>query len=250
VSITFEVDMRWEIEQGRFNKLTETVDIAGSFNGWGSTGHLMSDADNDSVYTITLPGFTTGTTIQFKFRQNGLWDGSEEFPGGGPNRSYLVPATNSTYRRWYSDRSPATTLLMADFGTSRTHILPGGSVRFTDASAGRPSSFAWTFEGGTPATSNLRDPVVTYSVAGSYDVQLIISGNGRADTLFSRDHIQVSSSAPVSTPGSIVRDWREDLFYEIYVRSFADSDGDGVGDFRGLTSRLPYLKNSVSRAFG
>ena len=37
--------------------------------------------------------------------------------------------------------------------------------------------------------------------------------------------------------------WRDALFYEIYVRSFADSDGDGVGDLAGIRSRLPYLRD-------
>ena len=32
--------------------------------------------------------------------------------------------------------------------------------------------------------------------------------------------------------------WRDAVFYEIYVRSFADSDGDGIGDLRGITQRL------------
>jgi alpha-glucosidase len=36
--------------------------------------------------------------------------------------------------------------------------------------------------------------------------------------------------------------WREAVFYEIYVRSFADSDGDGIGDLPGIRSKLPYLK--------
>ena len=35
--------------------------------------------------------------------------------------------------------------------------------------------------------------------------------------------------------------WRDAVVYEIYVRSFADSDGDGVGDLRGIRSKLPYL---------
>lgn len=35
--------------------------------------------------------------------------------------------------------------------------------------------------------------------------------------------------------------WRDAVFYEIYVRSFADSNGDGVGDLRGITSKLDYL---------
>ncbi|HEV7784828.1 MAG TPA: alpha-amylase family glycosyl hydrolase, partial [Thermoanaerobaculia bacterium] len=33
------------------------------------------------------------------------------------------------------------------------------------------------------------------------------------------------------------------VFYEIFVRSFADSDGDGIGDFKGLTGRLDSLKD-------
>jgi alpha-glucosidase len=36
--------------------------------------------------------------------------------------------------------------------------------------------------------------------------------------------------------------WRDAVVYEIYVRSFADSDGDGVGDLPGITARLPYLR--------
>ena len=35
--------------------------------------------------------------------------------------------------------------------------------------------------------------------------------------------------------------WRNAVLYEVYLRSFADSDGDGVGDLPGIRSRLPYL---------
>jgi alpha-glucosidase len=35
--------------------------------------------------------------------------------------------------------------------------------------------------------------------------------------------------------------WRDAVIYEIYVRSFSDSDGNGVGDLRGITTRLPEL---------
>ncbi|HEU5002666.1 MAG TPA: maltose alpha-D-glucosyltransferase [Actinomycetota bacterium] len=38
--------------------------------------------------------------------------------------------------------------------------------------------------------------------------------------------------------------WYKDaIIYEVPVRAFADSDGDGIGDFRGLTSKLDYLEN-------
>jgi len=36
--------------------------------------------------------------------------------------------------------------------------------------------------------------------------------------------------------------WKECVFYQIYPRSFQDSDGDGVGDLRGIISRLDYLQ--------
>lgn len=36
---------------------------------------------------------------------------------------------------------------------------------------------------------------------------------------------------------------KQGIYYEIFVRAFADSDGDGIGDFNGLTSKLDYLKD-------
>jgi alpha-glucosidase len=37
--------------------------------------------------------------------------------------------------------------------------------------------------------------------------------------------------------------WRSAVIYEIYVRSFADATGDGVGDLAGIRSRLPYVRD-------
>ncbi|MCU1515647.1 MAG: alpha-amylase [Pseudarthrobacter sp.] len=35
--------------------------------------------------------------------------------------------------------------------------------------------------------------------------------------------------------------WRQSVVYQIYPRSFADADGNGIGDLRGIISRIPYL---------
>jgi maltose alpha-D-glucosyltransferase / alpha-amylase len=44
--------------------------------------------------------------------------------------------------------------------------------------------------------------------------------------------------------GGAIDDWyRDAVIYELPVRSFADSNGDGVGDFRGLTGKLDYLQD-------
>ncbi|MEU7489125.1 glycoside hydrolase family 13 protein [Streptomyces sp. NPDC042319] len=37
--------------------------------------------------------------------------------------------------------------------------------------------------------------------------------------------------------------WRDAVIYQVYIRSFADGNGDGIGDIAGIRSRLPYLKS-------
>src|SRR5688572_2090186 len=47
-----------------------------------------------------------------------------------------------------------------------------------------------------------------------------------------------------ATPALAQPDWRRSgVCYEVFIRSFFDSDGDGVGDLRGLTSRLDYIND-------
>jgi len=40
----------------------------------------------------------------------------------------------------------------------------------------------------------------------------------------------------------LVQWWETAVVYQVYIRSFADGDGDGIGDITGLRSRLPYLR--------
>ena len=56
---------------------------------------------------------------------------------------------------------------------------------------------------------------------------------------------QIETATPVSPPEIAVGPfwWNDAVFYEIFVRSFYDSDGDGIGDLNGLIEKLDYLND-------
>ena len=47
----------------------------------------------------------------------------------------------------------------------------------------------------------------------------------------------------MATPRNGAAWWREAVIYQVYPRSYADANGDGVGDLAGVRARLPYLRD-------
>jgi hypothetical protein len=81
----------------------------------------------------------------------------------------------------------------ADYSANRTNICAGQSVNFTDLSFFTPTSWSWTFAGGTPATSTLQNPVITYNTPGTYAVTLVATNANGNDTELKTSYITVSS---------------------------------------------------------
>ena len=56
--------------------------------------------------------------------------------------------------------------------------------------------------------------------------------------------VNSEEDVPVVSRGTITRKWwKEAVFYQIYPRSFYDTNGDGIGDLRGIIEKLDYLKD-------
>ena len=90
---------------------------------------------------------------------------------------------------------------VSHFTADLLSVNVGDEVVFSDASTNHPTSFDWTFVGGTPATSQDASPVVTYAVAGDYPVTLVASnetGEGSVETINSYIHV-----ADVASPTGI-----------------------------------------------
>lgn len=105
----------------------------------------------------------------------------------------------------YITVNTCSTAPVAAFSANTTTICAGDQVSFSDASTNGPTSWSWSFPGGTPATSTAQNPTVTYSSPGTYSVTLTASNATGSDTETTSNYITVTAcSVPVAsfTPSS------------------------------------------------
>ena len=81
---------------------------------------------------------------------------------------------------------------VANFTVSDTDIYSGDDIDFSDTSLGAPTSWSWIFEGGSPATSTIKNPSVSYSTIGVYKVTLTVTNDFGSDTKEIIDYINVT----------------------------------------------------------
>ena len=83
----------------------------------------------------------------------------------------------------------------AQFSYSASSGCPPITVQYTDESYGNPapSSWSWSFPGGSPSSSTQQNPTVTYGTDGTFDVSLTVSNGNGSDTYTQTGIVTVNS---------------------------------------------------------
>ncbi len=87
----------------------------------------------------------------------------------------------------------------ASFTASNTAVCVGSTINFTSTSTGNPTSYSWTFTGGSPSTSTSANPSVTYNTSGTYNVSLSVSNSGGNNTATQNNYITVYTRPTLAT---------------------------------------------------
>ena len=116
----------------------------------------------------------------------------------------------------------------ASFTVNDTSACEGQALNFTDFSVGPPTSWEWSFPGGTPSSSNVQNPTgIVYSTVGTYDVTLNVTNQTGTNTITRSNYITVNPIPvqPVSSDVSVcVGQAVPDL----------SAEGEGIKWFKGV----------------
>ena len=130
---------------------------------------------------------------------------------------------------------------IADFTATPTTVYVGETVSFTDMSTNNPTSWNWSFSGGTPTSSTTQNPQIVYNSPGTYNVSLTVSNAFGTDTKTKTDYIHVSTPSIVNFTAD------QTIINQGEVVHFSDlSTGNPyfwLWEFQGGTPAINYQQN-------
>lgn len=147
-------------------------------------------------------------------------------------RSFCAVCTHHLERRLQAlstPESPARPIAL--FGADKLELKSSEKVKFFDLSTHKPTSWEWTFEGGTPEVSNDKNPEVTYRFGGKYKVTLKAK-NATGENVFSREEFitVIGPPADITPPVLVTKNVKIELDENGEAIVCAEDIDDGTFD--------------------
>lgn len=189
------------------------------YHAFGVTAlQWTSGSLSNSGALIKLKDRFNATVDSVQYSQLAPWDTLAN--GRGPSLELCDPNSNnalpSNWRHavefaavngagdtiWASPAHGCSYPPVADFTADNTHIHLNDLVHFADSSSGQVDTWAWTFEGGTPSTSNLMiPPAIQYNSFGTFDVTLTVTNIAGTATKVKSGFIDVGTTGTGTPAG-------------------------------------------------
>jgi PKD repeat protein len=99
---------------------------------------------------------------------------------------------------------PGSTPPVASYTSSTSTICAGSTITYTNTSTGSPTSYSWSFPGGTPSTSTSANPVVTYATAGTYSVSMTATNGAGSNTVTQTNSVTVNPTPVVTSTNQTI----------------------------------------------
>ncbi len=199
-----------------------TYDYAGTYsatlsvnNSWGNAGITQADLITiNATPTVDFDFSINGTEVSFVNNSGNANTYIWSFNDGSGNTStetnptYTFPSTGTYMVELNATNGCGTTSYIANvtisaiaptaaFTLNQAQGCAPFEVQFTDQSAGEPTSWAWSFPGGNPATSSVQNPAVTFSAPGVYSATLTVTNSAGTSEATQMDIITVNA-APIT----------------------------------------------------
>jgi PKD repeat protein len=153
----------------------------------GTTCGTLDNVENFMDYSYCYKMFTEGQSTRMRAAMNSsIAQRNQLHTPANLAQTGVLEADEICFAEFVTDRDPK--------------ICMNQQIIFNDISYNGVESRIWTFEGGTPATSNEDSPTVTYDTPGTYSVTLVVSNEQGAETVSKEDFVTVLGEAQYALP--------------------------------------------------
>ncbi len=272
--LTFQVDMSQQ------SVASQGVYVAGNFqqaagfsSNWNPTATRLTDPDGDKIYevTVTVPA----GVYQYKFINGSTW----ELPSpecstndGAGNFNRVVTVSTVSLRLPAVAFNGCNTELRFSVNMKDVPVAPEGvhvmgnfqaaagyganwnpvSIPLTDGNGDgtyhvsitvTPGTYQYRFVNGNTVEAAEIVPADCGTPDANGTLNRTITAETGRLTLPTLCYATCQPCDPALNTDYPTHWWNDAVFYEVFVRSFYDSNGDGIGDFRGLIEKLDYLND-------